>query len=222
MEYSTSNSGFPSCFFLKLSKPNIREIDPELNCQNEVKFYLQHNLFSDLDYLLKCYYAEFSNENDFSILLVEDLSETHFQTVYPIPPKIEDCKSAICCLAAHHAKWWNHSTLLSNQEGFPDNSHFNEEFTKEFFNDLYIGFEKLVDFLADRLFEDKKEILEKSIIRLPFLLTKRRENLGPLTLIHGDALFWNFLYPNNREEDNTKIIDWENCRVSFCMEDVSI
>ncbi len=220
VKYSNSNISLPSSYFLKLSKPNILELDPERGWENEVEFYRHLHSKSQDKSLLTCYNASYSAKNNCGHLLLEDLSESHFQTIYPLPPKIDDCKSAIKCLAKHHSNWWAHQIFDQKPQGFPNSVCTSDEFITDYFDGISHELENFIDFLSDRLLEDRKEILEKSVLELPRLLKKRMSKSGTLTLAHGDAIFWNFLYPKNGTQ-KTKIIDWENCRVSFGMEDIS-
>jgi hypothetical protein len=89
---------------VKYSKSNISDLDPDLDWKNEVEFYKTLKSITYENYLLTCYKASYSLDSKCAYLLLEDLSELYFQTVYPLPPEIGDCKSAINCLAKHHSE----------------------------------------------------------------------------------------------------------------------
>jgi hypothetical protein len=44
-------------------------------------------------------------------LLLEDLSATHGQPEWPVPPPVWHCQGAVDALAALHAAWWDHARL---------------------------------------------------------------------------------------------------------------
>jgi hypothetical protein len=55
----------------------------------------------------RCYYAARDQQSGGFSIVLEDLSQTHFQTEYPLPPTIDLCEMALDCLAEVHAAWWN-------------------------------------------------------------------------------------------------------------------
>jgi Ser/Thr protein kinase RdoA (MazF antagonist) len=50
---------------------------------------------------------------------------------------------------------------------------------------------------------------------------KWRRALQGQTLIHGDAHFWNFLYPLDPQEHRTYLLDWQTYRISSGTDDLA-
>ncbi|HKP11649.1 MAG TPA: hypothetical protein VJZ91_06040, partial [Blastocatellia bacterium] len=103
--YSTETAA-PSRLFLKISKP-----DPPTATGKEVEFYRTVAKGMDCPPLIRCYDAAYSAESGGSHLLLDDLSETHFQTESPLPPPHLYRESAVECVAEVHAFWWEHPQL---------------------------------------------------------------------------------------------------------------
>jgi len=53
-----------------------------------------------------CFGAFSDRHSRASCLLLEDLSDTHGQTPWPLPPSLPQCESAVRALARLHAHWW--------------------------------------------------------------------------------------------------------------------
>jgi hypothetical protein len=60
---------------------------------------------------------------------------------------------------------------------------------------------------------DDRRVYESVLQSLPALWQDRIE-LGGQTMVHGDAHFWNFLYPLDPQTHRTYMIDWQNYHVA--------
>jgi Ser/Thr protein kinase RdoA (MazF antagonist) len=132
-------------------------------------------------------------------------------------PTLEQCEMAIDVLAQIHAQWWE-SPTLGRSVGRPH--------TSESLRTLIHGIAaKLPEFFAavgDALSTEGRRVLERvfsSSLRPWMRLTDPRF----LTIIHGDAHTWNFLFPRSGE-GATYLIDWQLWHVdvgardlAFCM-----
>src|SRR5262249_46792135 len=108
--YSEDAQGeLPDRLFLKMSRPDVH---PELlsRGRHEVTFYQAMSASGRTSMLPHCYQAV-SDENGASHILMDDLSETHFQKPVPIPPSNRHCEMIVESLAELHARWWNHPKL---------------------------------------------------------------------------------------------------------------
>jgi len=152
-----------------------------------------------------CYLAQQSDDKSQAIFLLEDLTATHFQTEWPVPPSLEHCEKAIDCLASFHTFWWNDPRL---------ETEFRQKVTKGNYwtGRLNEAIEKLpafLDFIGDRLSAERKGIYEK-------VLASSNHHWMPdnarsaKTFLHGDIHFWNFMLPKDPSKDEIRIFDWNS------------
>jgi thiamine kinase-like enzyme len=159
-----------------------------------------------------CYDAVYRANTETFHLLLEDLSATHFELEPPLPPLQPQCEQLVDVLAKIHAYWWDHPRLGLTISKFPT-----PESEREII--LEIAFPAFVDFLGDRLPGQRRKIYEDVMAAWP-ILTERLTTHTNLTLCHGDAHCWNFMYPR-KEPDTVRLIDWEALRVSLGTDDLA-
>lgn len=200
----------PRRLFLKISKP-----DAPLGCgEKEVEFY-QTVASAMIDPpTVRCYDAVSSPEIGRSHILLDDLSETYFQPERPLPPSKQHCEQVMDCLARFHAFWWDHPRLGKDIEELPT-----EASEREYIRNLEERLPGFLNFLGDRLSVAKRKLYEKVLSSLPRLSERLTEGKN-LTLIHGDAHLWNFLYPHDPDRNNVYIIDWDFWNVNIGSKDL--
>jgi Ser/Thr protein kinase RdoA (MazF antagonist) len=71
-----------------------------------------------------------------------------------------------------------------------------------------------IDAHGDRLSSSRRALVERVARSYPQMLRHRIESSSVQTLIHGDAHFWNFLYPKD-ETQPALLIDWQDAAVHF-------
>ncbi len=153
----------------------------------------------------RCYLTLQNEDKSQAVFLLEDLSDTHFQTEWPVPPTLELCEAAIDCLSSFHAFWWNDPRL---------ETEFCQKVTKGNYwtGRLDEAINKLpdfLDFIGDRLSTEQKGIYEK-------VLASSNHHWMPdstrnaKTFLHGDTHFWNFLFPKDLSKDEFRIFDWNS------------
>jgi aminoglycoside phosphotransferase (APT) family kinase protein len=74
-------------------------------------------------------------------------------------------------------------------------------------------------FLGDRLAPARRRVFERTLAARPAL--RRRQQAGARTLVHGDAHWWNFLYPNDPRRDATRVIDWGSWQLGAPADDLA-
>lgn len=201
----------PRRLFLKWSQPSLEARFG----RNEVEFYNTVARAAPGPPLIRCYDAAFDEETGASHLLLEDLTETHTQTVSPLPPSADECGLAVECLAQVHARWWEHPRLgvdlgrLTTEAEYEDLVRLLEKHLAGF-----------LDFLGDRLSERRRAIYQKVLAgsMYPWRRMLRREGL---TVSHGDAHWWNFLYPREGTEGGARVFDWHLWHVDVPTKDLA-
>jgi len=196
----------PKRFFLKMLK---KEFNPEAG-KREVFFY--NTVANQMGALpvIQCYDAKFNENTQRAHILLEDISKTHFQTEYPIPPTYINCERHIEGLAKLHALWWDEEHL----EGFMGKNHWSKHFDYEKgVKDQEKLVQKFLNFIGDRISKPSKNILNNSIefaINYAWECHKEGKNL---TLCHGDAHAWNALYPKEGIDGKLYFFDWQSFSV---------
>jgi hypothetical protein len=136
------------------------------------------------------------------VIVLEDVRATHDHPPWPLPPSRTHCELALDALARVHAQWWE-APALGHTVGKP---HTSESLTK-MVQGIAAHLPAFIDALGDALTVEARNVYERvfSSSLKPWLrLTDQRA----LTLIHGDAHTWNFLFP--RSGDGTAfLIDWQ-------------
>ena len=145
--------------------------------------------------LIRCYDAYYSMETGASHILLDDVSQTHTQTKAPLPPSIKDCELAIDCIAHLHARFWEHPQWVKGQGRRADAKTV--ELIREILSQYVPAF---AEFLGDRLPAERLSIY-KRILAGPMRPWQRMIEPEGLTVSHGDAHWWNFLYPRDDAEE---------------------
>jgi len=206
----------PSRLFLKISKPNLNPADLKWG-EKEVEFYNTIACAMDDPPLARCYDAVYAPDTGRSHILLDDLSETHFQPQPPLPPTRPDCELAMDCLAKFHAHWWEHPRLETYKTSHAEN--FGSAHSRSETEEMFANF---VDFLGDRLSEARCRLFEKLLASWPFSrLSERLSEKRGITIIHKDAHAWNFLYPRDPEHDRVTLIDWHEWGVGLGTNDLA-
>lgn len=176
-----------------------------------------------------CYEVAFSEETGMSHVILNDLSKTHIELLKyaPLPPSKRYCERAIDCLAEIHAFWWDYRKLkeLSKHANFiiifKENSFIEEEILKWSKNQKR-NLERFLKFLGDRISDKRKELFKTVFSLYPQLALEqiKKENM---TLIHGDAHFWNFFYPKDIENEKYKalLFDWQSWNIGVGGQDLA-
>jgi thiamine kinase-like enzyme len=186
----------PQRLFLKYANADSHREHPERG-RNEIHFYRFAGNSPDLP-IPRCYDATYSDEGFH--LLLDDLAHTHFQIAHPLPPHQPQCEQLVDALARLHAHWWDDPRLgVEIAVPLSDKS-------------LFMGgetiFPEFADMLGDRLWDERRQIFERVIAAAPKLV-KQFTNQKDVTLIHGDAHAWNFLYPHDADKHLAMLVDWE-------------
>ena len=215
VKYSNeSPKAAPKRLFLKMPKEGIfQEIG-----KKEVFFYnTVANQTGGLP-IIPCYDAKFNENTGRSHILLEDISKTHFQTEYPIPPTYINCERQIEGLAKLHTLYWDDERL----EGFMGKNHWSKHFDYEKrVKDHEKLVKKFLNFIGDRISKPSKNIVNNSIeYAVKYILGCYKEGKN-LTLCHGDAHAWNSLYPKDGIDEKMYFCDWQSYSVNKGITDLA-
>ncbi|MBZ0286932.1 MAG: ecdysteroid 22-kinase family protein [Anaerolineae bacterium] len=186
----------PRKLFLKVADPDAHRQYPGRG-KREIEFYgaIPAGDYARLP-LPRCYDAVVSDEGFH--LLLDDLTDSHVILPHPFPPSWVQCEQVVDALARLHAYWWNDARLgVSMGRSADQKTVFNGD------EEFYPAF---ADFLGEALWDERRAIFERAMEASPRLHDRLRR--GSLTLIHGDAHAWNFLYPRD-PADPAVLVDWE-------------
>lgn len=193
----------PSKLFLKIPRTDLAKgVSSEHNRQ-EIEFY--NTIAGEMSNppFISCFDAAYSSESGKSHLLLDDLSETHFQPEPPQPPSTVNCKSAVKCLAQLHAFWWEHPRL-----GKDVGKLFDENRLTAFVGDVEKNIVGFIDFLGDELSAAQRKIYDR-LLASKHKIWGRLTDAAGLTVTHGDAHWWNFLYPCEMDKHRVCLFDWQ-------------
>jgi hypothetical protein len=201
----------PTRLFLKISSPTLQSHFS----QKEVEFYNTVAPRAPELPLIRCYDAAFSRASGAAHVLLEDVSETHTQTVSPLPPSHRDCELAIDCLAQLHARFWEHPQLGTEIGTLMTATEF-----ESLVQTLRTHLDGFLDFLGDRLTDERRKYYER-IVAGSMQPWRRMLKPDGLTVSHGDAHSWNFLYPRDAAKGTALIFDWHLWHVDIPLKDLA-
>jgi len=135
-------------------------------------------------------------------ILMEDLSNSHFQPEVPVPPSRRHCELCVETLAQFHAFWWEHPSL-----GAEIGQILDTETLTEIVAQIRKNLSSCIDYLGDRLSPNRRRAYEEAMEFAPPFFMRRLTSIERNTLIHGDAHMWNFLHPKDPEKGRAFLID---------------
>lgn len=179
---------------------------------SEVQFY--RKLAPDIGTppLVRCLAAIGDSEE--GTIVLEDLRATHDHPPWPLPPSPAHCELAIDALVRAHAQWWEARTLGHEVGKF----NTTESLTR-MVQGIASHLPSFIDSVGDALTVDARNILERvfsSSLKPWMRLTDQRA----LTITHGDAHTWNFLFPRSGQ-GAAFLIDWQLWHVDVGARDLA-
>jgi len=180
----------------------------------EVQFY--HRLASALGTppLVRCLAAIEDDDGEAGTVVLEDLRATHDHPPWPMPPSRNQCESALDALVRVHAQWWEAPTLGDTVGQL----HTPESLTS-MVQGIAAHLPAFIDALGDALTAEARQVYERvfgSSLKPWMRLTDPRA----LTIIHGDAHTWNFLFPRSGAGP-AFLIDWQLWHVDLGVRDLA-
>lgn len=164
--------------------------------------------------LVRCFAAIDEGDSNPATLVLEDLRATHDHPPWPLPPSVNQCEAALDALAKIHAQWWE-APALGNTVG---EIHTPESLTK-MVQGIAALLPAFLNAVGYALNTEDRQVLERvfsSSLKPWMRLTDPRA----LTIIHGDAHTWNFLFPQSGE-GAAFLIDWQLWHVDLGARDLA-
>lgn len=155
-----------------------------------------------------------------SHVLVDDLTDTHYSTDAPLPPPEARCAEGVSALASLHAAWWQHPRLGQGGDLAADVARVRTAAAVAGLRGTAEGLiSAFLDFLSDRLSPARRRVFER-LLAFESEYARRQRN-RPQTLLHGDAGWWNFLYPHDPALHTTRLLDWGSWRIGVGTNDLA-
>lgn len=164
----------------------------------------------------KCYGAFFDPNSSLSCLIIQDLSESHDVTPWPLQLSQTNSKTAVEALAMIHGQYWGRADTAENPS--VDALIANENILSQDFNAILPAF---FDYMGDQLAKDRQHLMCRAFERFPELKANRLRDGRPTTIVHGDAHAWNVMFPKDRMDQTCLFIDWEDWRFDAGAADLS-
>lgn len=204
----------PTKLFLKEPRTGIAHGVAAEHIRKEVEFYCAIAGEMPDSPFIRCFGAACESERD-HFLLLEDLSETHFQPESPDAPAEIYCELAVECLARLHAYWRNDPRL-----GRSVGKLFSENELDAFLDDIEKNVVDFKIFLGDELTTDQR-LAYDLLLSSKYEIWGRLTDPAGLTVTHGDAHWWNFLYPRDRNAEQVRLFDWQLWHVDVGARDLA-
>jgi thiamine kinase-like enzyme len=214
VEYEGDAPDAPATLFLKTSLPE-RSGPNWISGRQEVAFYTKVAPKTDGHLLPRCWEAHWDSQTNAWRLLLEDLKDSHsLPTAWPIPPTFAQSKSILSAWAAFHAAWWDDPQLGGTIGDWHEPS-VREEHTRSFAGQ----FAQFADRMGDRLSSERRELFERVFDAGPGLW-RRYDSRRNLTIVHGDAHFWNCFLPKD-PAGAIRLFDWDAWHIGLCSDDLA-
>ena len=152
--------------------------------------------------LVCCLAAFDEGDGDAETVVLEDLRKTHDHPPWPLPPSRTQCELAIDALVRIHSHWWEAPTLGRTVGQL----HTRGSLTT-MVQGVAAHLPAFMDAFGDALSAEGRRVYERvfSSSLEPWL---RLTDTRALTIVHGDAHSWNFLFPRSGE-GRAFLIDWQ-------------
>ena len=190
----------------------------------EVAFYRRVR-DAALSMVVPCYLADLDEPTGSSLLLLEDVSSTHHESVSRqsllacdgVPPS-RDLDRIMTSLAQFHAYWWEHRDL-GRVEPLLVRTWYRDDLQ---FRKLVARREREWASFSAEIPDDDRMLYEGALARLPTLWRHLGGRIGGrrnLTLSHGDCYLTHWLCPQ-ADGGHTYLIDFDSVTANFAAFDL--
>lgn len=170
--------------------------------RREVTFYRDVAPTLPPDVVPRCFEAVHATDTASWYLLLEDLTDSHaLASEHPLPPAIAQCEAVVRAWARLHAAHWGDKNLSASWRALAEPTRIVAPVEAA----DQVG--RFVDTYPDVLSPERVRLFERLVDKLPDLLGDGAGRC--LTLVHGDAHWWNCFVPRPGVRDGVRLFDWE-------------
>lgn len=211
--YDGDHAAAPTSIFLKTNRADRASLWSEMN--QEITFYSNIAPCMPAGYVPRCFDASWNVETKAWHLLLEDLTDTHSSaTTWPLPPTFDQCEQIVGALARIHAAWWDDPRL-----GKSIGTWTEPDGLEKYLKTLTERFARFVGEVGDRLPQERRDLYWRLFDAAPRLFERNRSRRN-MTIMHGDAHFWNCLCPKDGGAD-VRFFDWDCWRIDTGSDDLA-
>ena len=214
LTYEGGAADAPASLFLKTAAIG-RDGRPVGTNRRELAFYRDVAPTLPAGLVPRCYGAVDASEAGPWCLFLEDLSGTHTVAAeHPLPPPSAACRSIVRRWARLHASLWDDPQLGALSIRPP------VEVWSDVLREYAERYRTFVDRHGDLLSVERRQTYERLLAAGPQFV----ERFGPgrpLTLVHGDAHWWNCLIPTGDDPEDVRLVDWEDWSVGVGTADIA-
>lgn len=207
-------AALPTHFFLKLPRQRDNEGVTSAGAR-EVAMYQFLAAHADGLPVIPCYDAVYDANQRRYHLLLADLTDTHDQPAWHLDIGETYVQRTVDCLAQLHAYWWGRTEHCQPIAALAT--------ADQVAADVQALQKALPGFLAALEAEcsaEETRLFTRLVAAAPRLWARRLNPSNP-TLVHGDAHFWNFLYPRIDTTQPTSILDWQQQHIDWGVSDLA-
>jgi hypothetical protein len=179
----------------------------------EVEFYARVGQSLPVPPRVRCL-AALDGQPGGGLLVLEDLRNGYDHPPWPIPPSRRQCEAAMAALAHLHAQWWDH-TSLGNTIG----TYHTVAGLQRMVAGIAAHLPAFFTAVGDALPTSARSIIER-VFGSPLRPWLRIADRRALTVIHGDAHTWNFLFPRSGV-GSVYLLDWHLWHLDVGARDVA-
>ncbi|MBN2499672.1 MAG: hypothetical protein JXB38_02830 [Anaerolineales bacterium] len=189
LQYTDGAQGeLPQRLFLKLVNTDLED---EFFGDSEVTYYTCDYIDVDDAPLVRCYDAVYSAEKRRYHLLLDDVSQSHFEA-YEKPPTLAYGLALAEGFAAMHARWWGAERLAEARQPI-----HNPERIRRFVSIAEPGLAHILAHFTPEFEPHWPDLMHSLFANHPQAMIARGWEANGFTLIHGDAGHYNIMVPRH-------------------------
>jgi hypothetical protein len=214
LTYDGDVAGAPPTLIFKTALPD--RTGPEWHAgPQEVAFYTLVAPGVANGVVPRCFDAQATTAGQPWHLLLEDLTDSHATpTAWPLPPSAAQCERVVQAFARFHAAWWDDARLGVSVGVWRDVA-----WMQQLLQRFAAVFADFIDRHGDRMPAERRAQYERFLDAAPRLLQRYHTHRN-LTVVHGDAHFWNCFLPHAADGD-VLLFDWDSWRLGEATGDLA-
>jgi hypothetical protein len=214
LDYEGPAGGAPGSLILKMGHLDSEGRSTYANAQ-EIAFYRNVAPAPPAGVVPCCFEAVEATDTGAWHLLLEDLTDSHFvATEWPLPPTLTQCESIMQAWARFHAAWWDDPRLGAAVGNWSDAEGWEQPL-----QNLAKLFAHFTERFGEMIPPERRNLYRRLLDRAPDLLARYSSHRN-LTLIHGDAHWWNCFVPRHGGDD-VRLLDWEEWSIDTASDDLA-